>query len=233
MAPDEFSPKEGYQYVAVYPAMQKDTEGKVIYDYYAGDINSSTIALRDGNNMVTDFYNLRIYQDDLNSANHLKRYDAMFSTVEFNDDNAEINFIKLNTVIKWEISGLNAGSTVNEFVFETNGNFTLNTNGQLSFMDILYEGCTEYSSKGSSDRFTMKLGNQEEGWTIPADGKLNIYMPMVGCSSWSNGRELLGDYTFTLKGPEAVYGATATLNYYKYLDPGKVHVFKVKLSALE
>jgi len=247
-APAGFTKNDSYQYVAVYPALQKFEEGT----YFGGTANNvATLQVKTGNNqyitssMLTSGTN-KAYQSKENDCSHLKNYDAMVSTVTFNGNVADINFTKLNAVIKWDLTlpeeAVTAGMKPYMFTIEGTSNTGMFYDTSIS-LSAIAEGKIYWSGGNRSKTLSMNLGNSTGSTSIniPSDGNLSVYMPVFGTSPNSYMQFFSKDVTYSItvncKGAGAYddgaeYTASISCTENKLIEQGKVYVIKATLEKI-
>lgn len=248
-APAGFTKNDSYQYVAVYPALEKFEEGT----YFGGTANNvATLQVKTDNNqyitssMLTSGTN-KAYQSTANDCSHLKNYDAMVSAVTFNGNVADINFIKLNAVIKWNLTlpeeAVTAGMKPYMFTIEGTSNTGMYYDAAISLSNIA-EGKIYWGSGNRSEKLSMNLGNLTGSTSIdiPSDGKLSVYMPVFGTNSaYSYMQFFSKDATYSItvncKGAAAYdegadYTASISCTENKLIEQGKVYVIKATLEKI-
>lgn len=247
-APADFTKNDSYKYVAVYPALQKHNETT----YYGGIANNlATLQVNENNNYISSLMlaatTNKAYQSKENDCSHLKNYDAMVSAVEFDGNVADINFTKLNAVIKWDLTlpeeAVIAGMKPYLFILTGSSTSGMYYDASISFYNILNKKIY-WESGNTSEELSMYLGNitGSETIDIPSDGNLSVYMPVFGTNSDYNYMQYFKKgvtYSITVdcKGATAYdggakYTATISCPEEKLIEQGKVYVIKANLAEI-
>ena len=171
----------------------------------------------------------------------------MVSAVIFNGNVADINFIKLNAVIKWDLTlpeeAVTAGMKPYMFTIEGTSNTGMYYDAAISLSNIA-EGKIYWGSGNRSEKLSMNLGNLTGSTSIniPSDGKLSVYMPVFGTNSaYSYMQFFSKDETYSItvncKGATgydegADYTASISCTENKLIEQGKVYVIKANLAEI-
>ena len=242
-APMGFEVNNNSHYVAIYPPVKATgLDGFNDMHYYSGiAANVPTFALYGGAAdglfwMSSKFLagTNKVYQEGAKDASHLKNYDAMVSAVTFDGNNADINFTKLNAVIKWDLTLPEQAKGKEVYQATLSSSKNVYYDATITFSKII-EGNPYWSTGNRTTDYVISLGNMTgtSRITVPDDGKLSVYMPVYGAKSGYNEDPALRknvDYTITIHGIEGTYSATAQPSEDMLLEQGKVYVLTATLT---
>lgn len=182
---------ENVKFIAVYPPVSDPTA------------SSSKVAMPEGctyiiNNVslgqgyVTNTVNATkyIYQVANNDPSHLKYIDAMYGEVSATSTSAALtNLDKITSVLKLVLTlpegavGKQARSVSFELSNSPSGyNYLHSVNYWIKASSSKNRGSSTYSYAAH-----MNLGNASEGFVIPDDRTITLYLPLIYARNWENG----------------------------------------------
>ena len=236
-APNDFATTDGCNYIAVYPALTDGVNGP-----YAGVAQNDVAALIRDNSQFMELHYLRtdyFNQKGATNMDILKAYDVMVSPIEFSNNNADINLVKLNAVIKFDLQLPNdaVDNQIYKLTFSGTNDFTYSDGGiGLSY---IVDNKLWWSYGNTNSRLSILLKNEtDSGYMIvPEGGKISVYVPVAGSKLGQSVMNFLrknDTYTIKLDGVEKDYSASKTMGDEDIvLEQGKVYVIKAALVEIE